>query len=294
MTTKALHGRLLAVVEPVTALLGVPARTACRVLGQHCSTQRKARRTADTRAALSQAVVGSGHAVWPAWLSAGHGPAVGRSWHTNHKRVERTWRAKGLRVPARQPKRSRLWLNSGSCVRLRPERPNHVWAHDLVENRTRGGRRFCMLHVVGEVTQQCLAIRVGRRLGCADVSTGWRTCSSPGHTRVRPLRQRRRVHGHGLKGWVAGVRASTAHSEPGSLWENGTGERFNGKPRDERLRAEVFNALAAAKVLIEQWQAHNNTVQPHSALDPRLPATGRRPGRWCRQCQPCRQAPQGQ
>ena len=72
-------------------------------------------------------------------------------------------------MPARQPKRGRLWLNDGSCVRLRPERANHVWAYDFVEDRTRDGRKFRMLNVVDEFTRECLCIRVGRKLGSADV-----------------------------------------------------------------------------------------------------------------------------
>ena len=117
-------------------------------------------------------------------------------WACNHKRVERIWRREGLRVPARQPKRGRLWLNDKSCVRLRPERANHVWAYDLVDDRTRAGRKLRMLNVVeprglpemDEFTRECLCIRVGRKLGSADVidvladlfiARGGRTCSSP-------------------------------------------------------------------------------------------------------------------
>ncbi len=90
-------------------------------------------------------------------------------WLVNDKRVERIWRREGLKVPPRQPKRARLWLADGSCIRLRPERPNHVWGHDFVEDRTHGGRRFRMLTVIDEFTHECLAIRVGRKLKAADV-----------------------------------------------------------------------------------------------------------------------------
>ena len=90
-------------------------------------------------------------------------------WACNHKRVERIWRSEGLKVPARQPKRGRLWLNDGSCLRLQPDRPNHVWAYDFVEDRTREGRKFRMLNVVDEFSRECLAIRVERRLGSTEV-----------------------------------------------------------------------------------------------------------------------------
>ncbi len=72
-------------------------------------------------------------------------------------------------MPARQPKRGRLWLNDGSCLRLRPEQANHVWAYDFVEDRTREGRKFRTLNVVDEFSRECLAIRVGRKLGSTEV-----------------------------------------------------------------------------------------------------------------------------
>jgi hypothetical protein len=135
------------------------------VLGQHRSTQRKAPETADDEAALTVAIIDwarqygrYGHRRVTALLRA-------EGWRVNHKRVERTWRREGLRVPARQPKRGRLWLNDGSCVRLRPERANHVWAYDFVEDRTRDGRKLRMLNVVDEFTRECLCIRVGRNWG---------------------------------------------------------------------------------------------------------------------------------
>jgi len=87
----------------------------------------------------------------------------------NHKRVERIWRQEGLKVPQKQPKRGRLWLNDGSCVRLRPLHPNHVWAYDFVADRTHDGRAFRMLTVIDEYTRECLAIVVDRKLQSPDV-----------------------------------------------------------------------------------------------------------------------------
>ncbi len=260
-------------MEHVTAELGVSERRACQVLGQHRSTQRKVRRTADDEAALTQAVIELatqygryGYRRITALLHA-------EGWGCNHKRVERIWRLEGLRVPARQPKRGRLWLNDGSCVRLRPERPNHVWAYDFVEDRTRDGRRFRMLNVVDEFTRECLAIRVGRKLKANDVidvlADLFIMRGVPGHIRSDNGPEFAAV---AVKGWITGVRASTAYIEPGSPWENGYVESFNGKLRDELLNGEVFNSLAEAKVLIEQWRRHYNTVRPHSSLGYRPPA----------------------
>jgi putative transposase len=189
--------------------------------------------------------------------------------------VERIWRAEGLKVPARQPKRGRLWLNDGSCVcvRLRPERPNHVWAYDFVEDRTREGRRFRMLNVVDEFTRECLAIRVGRQLRATDVidvlSDLFILRGIPGHVRSDNGPE---FAATAVKGWISGVGAKTAFIEPGSPWKNGYVESFNGKLRDEPLNTEVFNTLAEAKVLIEQWRRHYNTVRPHSSLHYRPPA----------------------
>jgi transposase InsO family protein len=148
----------------VVAKLGVSERVACRVLGQHRSTQRKVARTADDEAALTADIVE---------LARRYGrygyrriaPLLRRTgWQVNRKRVERVWRREGLKVPARQPKRDRLWLADGSCIRLRPERPNQVWAYDFVEDRTRDARKFRMLCVVDEFTREALAIKVARRL----------------------------------------------------------------------------------------------------------------------------------
>jgi putative transposase len=202
-------------------------------------------------------------------------------WACNHKRVERIWRAEGLKVPARQPKRGRLWLNDGSCVRLRPERANHVWAYDFVEDRTRDGRKFRMLNVVeprgspdvDEFTRECLAIRVGRQLKASDVidvlSDLFILRGTPGHVRSDNGPEFAAI---AVKEWISGVGAKTAFIEPGSPWKNGYVESFNGKLRDELLNAEVFNSLAEAKILIEGWRKHYNTVRPHSSLRYRPPA----------------------
>lgn len=90
-------------------------------------------------------------------------------WTVNAKRVERIWRREGLKVPQKQPKKGRLWLNDGSCIRLRPEHPNHVWSYDFVEGRTHDGRRFRMLNIIDEFTRECLAIRIDRKLNSTDV-----------------------------------------------------------------------------------------------------------------------------
>lgn len=149
--------------------LGVSERLACRVLGQHRSTQRKIPTGQDDEAALTTDIVE---------LATRYGrygyrriAALLRSpdWSVNIRRVERIWRREGLKVPVKQPKKGRLWLNDGSCVRLRPEHPNHVWSYDFVENCTHNGRRFRMLNVIDEFTRECLTIRIDRKLSSTDV-----------------------------------------------------------------------------------------------------------------------------
>jgi putative transposase len=260
-------------VEHVSAKLNVSERKACKVLEQHRSTQRKVPQAVDDEAALTAAIIDwarqhgrYGYRRITALLRA-------EGWDVNHKRVERIWRREGLKVPPRQQKRGRLWLSDGSCVRLRPERPNQVWAYDFVEARTREGRKFRMLNVVDEFTRECLAIRVARRLGSAEVidvlADLFIARGTPAHIRSDNGPEFVAI---AVKGWISGVGAKAAYIEPGSPWENGYVESFNGKLRDELLNAEVFNTLAEAKVLIEQWRVHYNTARPHSSLGYRPPA----------------------
>jgi transposase InsO family protein len=193
-------------------------------------------------------------------------------WRVNAKRVERIWRREGLKVPRRQPKRSRLWLNNGSCARLRPCWPGHVWAYDFVQDRTHDGRRFRMLTVIDEYTRECLAIVVARRLTSDDVlqvltdlfvdrgpSDHIRSDNGPEFVAKE------------VRGWLGRVGVKTLFIEPGSPWENGYNESFNGKLRDELLNREIFYSLREVEVLIERWRRHYNTVRPHSALGYRPP-----------------------
>ena len=194
-------------------------------------------------------------------------------WHVNHKRVERIWRREGLKVPAKQAKRRRLWLNDGSCIGLRPCWRNHIWSYDFVQARTHDGRVFRMLTVIDEYSRECLAILVARRLRSDDVLhllTDWFTDRGPpDHIRSD--------NGSGftakaVRSWLARIGVRTLFIAPGSPWENGYNESLNGKPRDELLNGEIFYDLREAKVLIERWRRHYNTIRPHSALGYRPPA----------------------
>jgi len=253
--------------------LGVSERKACAVLGQHRSTQRKAPRGSDDEAALTADIVDLAKRYGRYGYRRITALLRDAGWAVNRKRVERIWRQEGLRVPQRHPKRARLWLADGSCVRLRPECPGHVWAYDFVEDRTREGRKFRMLCVVDEFTREALAIRVARKLSSADVidtlADLFIARGAPAHIRSD---QGPEFVAAAVKGWIEDVGVKTAYIEKASPWENGYVESFNGKLRDELLNGEVFNTLREAQVLIELWRRHYNEERPHSALGYRPPA----------------------
>ncbi len=194
-------------------------------------------------------------------------------WLVGIKRVHRIWRREGLKVPQKQPKRGRLWLNDGSCIRLRPEHPDHVWSYDFVEDRTHNGRKYRMLNIIDEFTRECLAIRVSRRLKAVDVIDALTDLfilrGIPGHIRSDNGPE---FIAKALRDWIAAVGASTAYIEPGSPWENGYCESFNSRLRDELLNGEIFYTLKEAKVVIEGWRRHYNTERPHWSLGYRPPA----------------------
>jgi transposase InsO family protein len=252
---------------------GVSERFACRVLGQHRSTQRKIARTPDDEAALSADIIA---------LAAQYGrygyrriTALLRAagWVVNVKRVERIWRREGLKVPQKQPKRKRLWLNAGSCIRLRAEHPNHVWSYDFVEDRTHDGRKYRMLNVIDEFSRECLAIRINRKLKSTDVidvlADLFTLRGVPGYVRSDNGAE---FIATAVQDWIAAVGAKTAYIEPGSPWENGYCESFNSKLRDELLNGEIFYTLAEARIIIESWRQHYNEVRPHSSLGYKPPA----------------------
>lgn len=147
----------------------VSERRICRVLGQHRSTQRKVPRGADDEQALTADIIELARQYGRYGYRRVTALLRDAGWHVNHKRVERIWRREGLKVPQKQPKRGRLWLNDGSCIRLRPEYPGHVWAYDFVEGRTHDGRKFRILAIIDEASRECVALLVARRIRSADV-----------------------------------------------------------------------------------------------------------------------------
>jgi len=188
-------------------------------------------------------------------------------WQVNHKRVERLWRREGLKVPRKQPKRGRLWLNDGSCVRLRPTHKNHVWSYDFVMTRTSNGLPVRMLNIIDEYTRECLCIKVARNITAQNVLEELFDLmvqkGLPDHIRSDNGRE---FTAKAVRDWLGRIGVKTLFIEPGSPWENGSIESFNGKLRDELLNREIFTTILEAKVLIENWRREYNQIRPHSSL----------------------------
>lgn len=272
-------------IERVMISLGISERRACRVLGQHRSAQRYERRESEFSEAVTERTIA---------LACDYGRYGYRritellcreGWQVNHKRVERIWRREGLKVPKRQPKRRRLWFNDGSCVRLRATKADEVWSYDFVEDRTHDGKKFRMLTMVDEYTRECLALDCGRRLRADDVQARLETLfigrGLPDFIRSDNGSE---FTAATVKGWLKDLGVRTLFIEPGSPWENGYIESFNGKLRDELLNGEIFDTLTEAQVLTERWRQEYNRFRPHSSLGYRPPApeavTDLAPARW--------------
>ena len=260
-------------MERISEELGVSQRRACRVLTQSRATQRYSHgRDIDSDALVRRIVE----------LASRYGRYSYRrvtallkseGWRVNHKRVERIWKMEGLKVPGRQPKRGRLWLNDGSCIRLRPEHKDHVWSYDFVAARTSDGRGFRILVIIDEYTRECLAMVVKRSIKSQDVLDQlymlFLVRGVPEHVRSDNGPE---FTSKAVRGWLSNLGVKALFIEPGSPWENGYVESFNGKLTDEFLNGEVFSTLAEAQILIERWRREYNQVRPHSALAYRPPA----------------------
>jgi transposase InsO family protein len=256
----------------ICQIIKVSERRACQVLGQVRGTQRRSPGTDEEEERLVARIIE---------LATQYGRYGYRritallkqdSWQVNHKRVERIWRREGLKVPQKQPKRRRLWLNDGSCIRLRPEHKDHVWSYDFVMARTSDGRSFRILAILDEYTRECLAILVKRRISSQDVIDQLYELfifrGPPEHIRSDNGPE---FTSKAIRDWLNHLGVKTLFIEPGSPWENGYIESFNGKLRDELLNREIFTTLTEAKILIEEWRKEYNHVRPHSALCYRPP-----------------------
>jgi putative transposase len=256
---------------------GLSERRACQLVNQPRGTQRYQPTQRDDEDALTRAIIA---------LASQYGRYGYRritvslreaGWRVGKDRVERIWRREGLKVPQKQKPRGRLWLNDGSCVRLRPERPNHVWSYDFVSTYTHEGRTVRMLNLIDEFTRKCLAIHPGRRLNSRNVievvANAMIEHGIPEHIRSDNGPE---FVAKDLRKWLTDIGTKTLYIEPGSPWENGYCESFNSKLRDEFLNGEIFYSLKEVQVLAERWRVYYNTVRPHSSLGYRPPAPAAR------------------
>jgi len=251
----------------------VSQRRACRVIEQNRATQRKVINVSSEEEQLIARIIELatrygryGYRRITAMLKQ-------ENWIVNHKRVERIWRREGLKVPKKQLKRGRLWLNDGSCIRLRPGHKDHVWSYDFVKSKISDGRSFRILTMIDEYSRECLAMLVNRSITSQDVIDQLFNLfvlrGIPEHIRSDNGTE---FTAREIRKWLARLGVKTLFIEPGSPWENGYIESFNGKLRDELLNREIFTTLTEARVLIEQWRREYNQVRPHSALGYRPPA----------------------
>jgi putative transposase len=256
----------------VVKKLSVSERRACKVLGQIRSTQRYQMLPNPEQDKLRKRVV----ALASEYGRYGYRQITNllnmEGWPVGKDRVYTIWREEGLKVPEKQPKRARLWLADGSCIRQRPEYPNHVWSYDFVAERTHDGRPFKILNIIDEYTKECLCSLVERRINSQGVILALadlfllRGCPKFIRSDNGPEFIAKR-----LVKWMQGLEVQPLFIEPGSPWENGYCESFNGKMRYELLNGEIFYSLLEAKVIIEKWRQHYNTRRPHSALGGRPP-----------------------
>ena len=252
---------------------GISERRACQLVKQPRGTQRYQPIQRDDEDLLTRAIIE---------LASQYGRYGYRritallqraGWHVGKDRVERIWRREGLKVPQKQKPRGRLWLNDGSCVRLRPEHANHVWSYDFVSTKTYDGRTARMLNLIDESTRECLLNRPERRWSSAKVIEALADVmvmkGVPEHIRSDNGPE---FVARDLRAWLADTGAKTLYIEPGSPWENGYCESFNSKLRDEFLNGEIFYSMKELRVLAERFRVHYNTVRPHSSLGYRPPA----------------------
>jgi putative transposase len=260
------------VVHQSIQALDVSERRACRVVGQPRATQRYLKRPADDEEYLTSRIIELASQYGRYGYRRVTALLRNEGWIVNHKRVERIWRREGLKVPQKQPKRGRLWLNDGSIVRLKPLFPQHVWSYDFMQARTHNGVPFRILNVIDEYSRECLAAKVARRLTHHDVldvlTKLFIQRGVPVHIRSDNGAE---FTAKRVRSWLSNLQIKPLFIEPGSPWENGYIESFNGKMRDELLNGEIFYTLKEAQILIEMWRKEYNTIRPHSALGYRPP-----------------------
>ena len=193
-------------------------------------------------------------------------------WSVNHKKIERLWREEGLKLPERHKKQRRLYHEVSSVIRLRPTHQNHVWAIDFVHDKLSNGRSYKMLTVLDEYTRQALCVQVKHQMRADDVlEVMHRLLMKYGKPEyIRSDNGPEFIAEH-LQIWLQRVGIKPLKIHPGSPWENGYNERFNGILRHEVLNTEWFHSVRQAQVAINEWLKEYNHIRPHQSLGMRPP-----------------------
>ncbi|NQV07209.1 IS3 family transposase [bacterium] len=244
--------------------LGLSQRRACRIVGQHRSTQRHTRLEVDPDWGLR---------VWlrrfskthPRWgYRRAHAVALREGYGVNRKKIQRLWREEGLRVPQKRRKRQRLGHSTTPADRLTAKHPDHVWALDYQFDVTASGRTIKILHVVDEHTRESLAdlvaysIDADATVGVLDKIVGWRaTCP-----RFIRCDNGPELTANALRDWCRFTGTTTSYIDPGSPWQNPWVESYRGRMRNELLAIESFDTLLEAQVLVADWREEYNDYRP--------------------------------
>ncbi len=259
--------------ERIKEQMNVSERRACKVIGQSRMTQRYKTTQPDKDKALTADIL---------TLAARHKRYGYRmitaklrqdGWVVNHKRVQRIWQKEGLQVPYRRKFKKAMGSSANSCSVKKAEYPNHVWTYDFVSDQTEDGRKLRLLTVLDEFTRESPAIEVARSMPAGDViSVLDYLFMIRGVPKLIRSDNGSEFIAHSITRWLYDQGVETIHIAPGSPWENGYIESFNGKFRDEVLNRELFYSVKEAKVIVEGWRMEYNHHRPHSSLRYKTPA----------------------
>lgn len=194
-------------------------------------------------------------------------------WSVGTRLMKRLWRQESLLVPQKRVKRTRIGTGQNGIKRRRASMKNEVWGMDFVQDRTADGRPFRMLVVLDEYTRECLAIEVARNFRGEDIVAVLDELTAirgaPAHLRADNGPE---MISKAVKAWCGESGTGTLYIDPGSPWQNGIVESFNGRLRDELLASEIFDTLAEARYLVDRWRMHYNHRRIQRALGKLTPA----------------------
>jgi putative transposase len=261
-------------VVHLTVRFNVSERRACKVVGQHRSTQRLA---LPPPADADLAVRARLREISASFPRFGHRRACAivrdEGHRVNRKRVQRLWREEGLRVPPAPAKRHRVGVSAFPCTRLRAEHIDHVWALDFLFDATSDGRPLKVLSMCDEFTRESIGGTVARSITADDVVAMLEAAllvrGAPGFIRFDNGPE---FVAAAIRDWCRLHHIETTYIDPGSPWQNPWVESFNSRARDELFAREIFDTVRQARFLYSEWRDVYNHQRPHSSLGYLAPA----------------------